>query len=107
MIDNKENTRKSKGRMIEISAGEFNRYFTSIAAETISIFPDIDKHVTDYMKPISPEIAINFVSAFYNEIRDIVENLKNNSRRDSYKMNINLIKAVRNLIIISLTDLIN
>nr|CAI5847473.1 unnamed protein product [Callosobruchus analis] len=61
-----------------------------------------------YLKDLQrPNTSFYFADVTFNELRDIVDNLKNKPSRDIYGFSVKLIKAIKHLTVIPLTKLIN
>ena len=94
-----------------LSPDTLNNYFTNIASDLIKNIPNVGREPLEYFNafeiPSPPMYRFQFCEVSYNEIRDIVNSLKNKNSRDKYGMNVKLIKSILNVILIPLTNLIN
>lgn len=54
-----------------------------------------------------PPVSFNFTEVTFNEVREIINSLKNKGGRDIFGLNVKWIKPVKNILIVSLTKLIN
>lgn len=93
----------------DISPETFNDYFSNIAKDLIKNIP-----VSNNSDPFSnfpymslPDTEFCFLSVSFNEIRDIINHMKNKCSKDIFGLNIKLIKCIKDLIIIPLARLIN
>ena len=69
--------------------------------------PTTNKHFSDYIDTIHPRISFSFKEVSYNEVRDVITELKNCKSKDSYGINTQIIKTLKNIIVFPLTNLIN
>ena len=92
----------------DISADEFNTYFSNIAKQLVSKIPKTDRNPTENLHSLN-QINLNFKfrEVSFSEIRNILDNLKNKNSRDIFGLSIKLIKSIKNLIIVPLTKLLN
>lgn len=90
-----------------LTANDFNTYFTDIALNIINKLPKINLHHNNYLIKIDSATNFKFREITYNEMRTIISNLKNSKSKDTYGINVKLIKSIKNLIIYPLTNLIN
>lgn len=90
-----------------INANSFNYFFTNIAEDVIKNLQTSDKHFTDYINGIDPLIGFEFKEVSYNEVRDIISDLKNSRSKDPYDINVQILKTLKNIIVYPLTNLIN
>nr|CAI5870104.1 unnamed protein product [Callosobruchus analis] len=88
---------------------DFNNYFSNIAIDITRNLPDVNVNPSDNLKflDVSQNIVFDFDHVTYNEVRDIIDSLKNKNSRDIYGFNIKLVKTIKNIILIPLTNLIN
>ena len=90
-----------------INAKSFNNFFTNIAEDAIKNLPTADKHFTDYINGNDLLIDFEFKEVSYNEVRDIISELKNITSKDPYDINVQIIKTLKNIIVYPPTNLIN
>lgn len=90
-----------------LNANSFNNFFINVAANIINNLPGTNKHFSDYIQAVDPNIQFKFKEVTYNEIRDIINEIKNCKSKDPYDINTRIIKTVKNLIVFPLTNLIN
>ena len=108
IINAQRGIQKIKTQNSGITADNFNEYFASIASNLVSEIPVSDANPVDNLNHIQrPPTSFDFAEVTFNEIRDIINNLKNKTSRDIFGINVNLIKSVKNVIIAPLTKLIN
>nr|CAI5825256.1 unnamed protein product [Callosobruchus analis] len=88
---------------------DFNNYFSNIAIDITRNLPDVNVNPSDNLKflDVPQNIVFDFDHVTYNEVRDIIDSLKNKNSRDIYGFNIKLVKTIKNIILIPLTNLIN
>ena len=90
-----------------LSPDDLNTYFTNIARELVL---KLDQNKTDSNKIVvkeRPNLSFIFTEISIIHMRDILTSLKNNTSRDIYSMNVNLLKAIRDPILLPLCRLIN
>ena len=90
-----------------IDPNKFNTYFSDIASDLVK---DIPKLNIDPSHRINcPTVTNKFVfkEVSFNQVRDIIDNMKNKSSRDIFGLSVKLIKSVKNIILLPLTKLIN
>lgn len=92
----------------DISPDRFNRFFTGIAHDLIREIPGSHMDPLEHLKNFSPPTGcFSFSEITFNDMREIINNLKNKSSQDVFGLSVNLIKIIKNLIIIPLTKLVN
>lgn len=109
VINNNRHQKEQNPKNLTITSNEFNEFFSNIAKNIVQNIPQSMNNPLDFLKKMSltPNTSFNFTEVSFNEVRDIVDNLKNKQSRDLYGFNIKIIKAIKNQIIIPLTKLIN
>lgn len=90
-----------------ISVNEFNNFFVHIADDIINKLQPTNIDPLKYMEFANTPEPFSFREVSYIEVRDIINSLKNNESRDIYGLNITLLKTIKDLILIPLTNLIN
>lgn len=89
-----------------ITPDEFNNFFSNIAHSVLANIPDSSMdplgYLPDFETPVFGSREVTF-----NEVRDVIGDLKNKTSRDIYGMNVKLIKTATNCILLPLTRLIN
>lgn len=89
-------------------AQDFNSYFVNIAVDLQKQIPIENINPIDNLQNLQTDgLEFSFKEVSYNDVRTVIDSLKNKTSRDIYNLNINLIKGVKNLLIIPLTRLIN
>ena len=76
----------------------------------VSHIPDSNIDPLSNFKNMSmhlPNENFVFSEITFNEMRDVIDNLKNKSSRDMFGLSVKLLKIIKNLIIIPLTKLTN
>ncbi|VEN37552.1 unnamed protein product, partial [Callosobruchus maculatus] len=107
-IINNYRGKKGENNKVSITPDDFNKYFSNVASTIIHTIPSPDRDPLDYLQDFSPpENYFNFEEVTYIEMRDIIDSLKNKHSRDIYGLNVNLIKSVKDCIILPLTKMIN
>lgn len=87
---------------------DFNNFFSHIAQNIVLGIPVSDNDPLEYLSGSTlPATSFSFSEVSFNEVRDVIDSLKNKHSRDIFGLNIKLIKTVKNCIIIPLTKLIN
>lgn len=93
-----------------IHANNFNDFFVNIAENIVKALPMTDKSPVEYIKTDIANCALSnfsFKEVSFNQIRSIVNNLKNSKSKDPYDITVKIIKTLLNIIIVPLTKLIN
>lgn len=90
-----------------LTSDDFNKYFSSIADTIVQSIPKSSIDPVENLNKISFEGAFSFSEVSFNEVRDIITQLKNKNSRDIFGLNVKIVKAVKNLILLPLTKLIN
>lgn len=92
-----------------ITAEQYNDFFVNISRNLLGSLPQsemIDPLII--MKEVArPNRDFTFKEVTYNNVRDIISNLKNKKGVDLYGFNVRIIKSIKNLIIVPFTKLIN
>ena len=104
IINNTRGLRRSSDQ-INISPNEFNIYFSTIAQNLIKKIPYTDHDPVASLDKCRHSFTFGEIT--YNEVRDIINDIKNKKSSDIYGMTVTLIKTVKNIIIPPLTKLIN
>lgn len=90
------------------TADEFNSYFSGIAE---SLLTELDAGAVDplsFMNSMQRGVhSFSFTKVSYNRVRDIISSLKNSFSKDAYGMTVELLKSIKDVIIVPLTKLIN
>lgn len=92
-----------------ISPDEFNVYFANIANDIINRLPSTDKNYKDFLGKETKKDNNKFCfrEVTYIEVNDIITNLKNTKSKDAYFFDMKILNAIRYIILIPLTNLIN
>lgn len=92
-----------------ISPDEFNVYFANIAKDIINKLPSTDKTYKDFLgkKTIKDKNKFCFREVTYIEVNDVITNLKKTKSKDAYFFDMKILNAIRYIILIPLTNLIN
>lgn len=92
----------------DIEPNEFNSYFNNIPHKILADIPDSPVSPSNYLHNSPPPISrFTLREVTPNEVRDIIDSLSNTTSRDIYGLQTEVIKCIKNLIIMPLTDLIN
>ena len=88
---------------------DFNHYFSNIAVNIINSIPEVNVDPSDNLESLNVphDIDFDFNQVTYNEVRDVIDSLKNKNSRDVFGFNIKILKTIKNIILIPLTNLIN
>lgn len=92
---------------VNINASDLNDFFVNIPENIINDLAKTNINPLDYMNKTNLVNEFTFREVTYNEVRDIINNLKNTKSKDPYNFTVKIIKSLINLIIIPLTKLIN
>nr|CAI5846074.1 unnamed protein product [Callosobruchus analis] len=91
-----------------VSPNDFNIYFSSIAQILVDSTSSDDLNpMLNLQNKMPPTSTFNFQQFSFNEVRDILNNIKNKSSCDIFGLSVKLLKVIKNLIVIPLTKLIN
>ena len=90
-----------------IEPNTFNNFFMNVAGDVIAGLPKLDIDPLHYIEQANITESFCFREVTYDEVRDILNSLKNSNSKDIYSLNTDLIKTVKNHIVIPLTKLIN
>ena len=90
-----------------LNAEKFNDYFVSAADNVLHSLPKSTNDFKNYLKQNEHIPTFSFRPLTYNEVRDIIANLKNSKSRDCFDITTKIIKTLKNLIVYPLTKLIN
>ena len=93
----------------DISPDEFNKYFASIARNLTNTMEASDMDPLENLNEVHSQesFSFSFGEITYNEVRDVINALKNKNSSDIYGLKVSLIKTIKNLIIVPLTKLMN
>ena len=91
----------------DLNARDLNNFFINIPEDIVTSLPKANKDALEYLEKHELENAFAFREITFNNIRSIIENLKNSNSKDPYRINVKIIKVLKNNIIIPLTKLIN
>lgn len=82
---------------------DFNKYFSEIALNLQKNFPH-----PNVINNIQHQFNVfNFSPVSYNNVRDVIINLKNSSTLDIYLLNAKILKSIVHIIVYPLTNLLN
>ena len=105
---------KSDSNNCKLTASEFNSYFSNMASRIIQNIPPSN---TDPVILMCKNVkCLNFIKLnthfYFSEVscvtvRDTINSLKNKKSRDIYGMNVEIIKSVKDVIVVPLTRLVN
>ena len=90
-----------------LTSDDFNNYFLSIAHQLVQGIPESGTDPLDNLRNVSVPNSFSFSEVSFNEVRDIINKLKNKDSRDIYGLNVKIIKSVKNLILVPITKLVN
>lgn len=110
-IVNEFRTVGRKRASTDITADQFNDYFSNIADTIVNSLPSSTNlgHGHFMENLVLPEVVpmFHFKELSYVEVRDEIFNLTNSNSRDIYGFNSRVLKCIGNLIYIPLTNLFN
>lgn len=89
-----------------ITPNEFNVFFSGIAHSVIQGIPDSDRDPLEYLEARDSPV-FGFREVTFNQVREIIDKLKNKPSCDIYGLNVKLLKTAKNCILLPLTKLIN
>lgn len=104
------NNLKNQNSEINIHPNELNEYFTNIADNIVGNLPSCQLKYNNYLNNVNSKIPIkkiNFAEVTYNEVSDIISNLKRINSSDPYNINMKILTTMKYIIIVPLTNLIN
>lgn len=91
-----------------LTANSLNDYFSGIAEELVSTLPSSSEDFNDYLQhPPRNEIQFSFNTVSYNVVREVIEDTKVTNSKDSFDLNMKIVKTLKNIIIYPLTKIIN
>ncbi|KAB0790029.1 hypothetical protein PPYR_15674, partial [Photinus pyralis] len=104
-----QNRKKSLSPKCPIEPNSLNIYFTSVAENIIHKLPNTNINPIKLMAGIDVPIAVSFSfkEVSYSDVRIIIDNMKTNKSKDCYGLSFEIIKTIKNYIIIPLTKIIN
>nr|CAI5865990.1 unnamed protein product [Callosobruchus analis] len=89
-----------------LKPSELNNYFINIPGKLIKDLGKTSKDPLNYVRRNTSSI-FTLKETTFNEVRSIIDGLKNTTSKDPYDMNVKIIKHIKNIIIIPFTKLIN
>lgn len=106
IINESRGSTKARETCSEITPDQFNDFFMNIAANLLQeVHYTVEDAPLDH--PPFPEQAFVFTEVTINEVRDVITKIRNKESRDIYGLNTKLVKAIKELIVLPLTRLIN
>ena len=81
-----------------ISVNQFNNFFVNIAENIVNALPKIDVNPIDFIKTNATNSALGnfkFKEVSFNQVRTIVNNLKNTKSKDPYDITVKIIKSIK------------
>ena len=106
IINNNRKSHQTHSAGASVTPDQFNDFFINIAQELIDQ-EQLSNHDVPYQARIEESTTFNFREATFNEVRDIIKNLKNKESKDCFGLSVKVVKVIRELIVIPLTKLIN
>lgn len=94
----------------EIDVEEMNKYFIDVAENITQNLPTANSVYTDYFsntESTETNYKFKFDEISINTVRNVINKMKNKNSKDHYNISINIIKNIKNLIIVHLTSLFN
>nr|CAI5825267.1 unnamed protein product [Callosobruchus analis] len=84
-----------------ISPNDFDIYFSSIAQILVDSTGSTDLNpMLNLVNKTPPTSKFNFQRVSFNEVRDILNNIKNKSSCDIFGLSVKLLKVIKNLIVV-------
>nr|CAI5818495.1 unnamed protein product [Callosobruchus analis] len=74
----------------------FNTYFSQVAVSLVKNLPDPNPEFINRAKFNTPDAQFSFSEVTFNQVRDIINQLKNKNSRDVFGMSVSLIKSIKN-----------
>lgn len=104
-----ENKAKNEPQICENSANEINNFFINVIDNLVRKLKDTDVNPLSFLTSSlpTPRKTFTFKQVTYIETRDAINSLKNSAARDAYGFNVPILKYVKDIIVIPLTNLIN
>ena len=94
------NVRETERR--EINASNFNEAFVNVPSNLKKSLPRPPGDPLDYLTgSCGPGFAFSEVT--FNQVRKVIDGMKNSVSKDPYDLDMRLLKAIKNLIIVPLT----
>lgn len=108
IINDQRGSSKNKINQGNISPENYNDYFINNAQNLLKDIKKTNLNPLANMANLNiPRLKFCLQEATYNEVREIINSLKNKHSKDIYGFSVDIIKCIKNLIIIPLTKLIN
>lgn len=106
IVNNNRANKQKQNPSMTIDPDAFNDFFSSVADVLVGngqcSTQDIPFRITHL-----PDEEFKFGDVGFNEVRDVILNLKNKDSRDKFGFSVRIIKMIRELILIPLTKIIN
>ncbi|CAH1967448.1 unnamed protein product [Acanthoscelides obtectus] len=90
----------------DLSSDDFNNFFGNIAGNIVNHIPDVHLDPVNNIDFLVPPPLFSFSEVTFNEVRDVIDNLKNKNSKDIFGFNLKIVKCIKNIILIPLTRLI-
>lgn len=107
VINNACGSRRTHVQTRNLSAQQFNTFFTNIAEEITSNLPPSAAHFTEYFRRGSLSRDFDFKPTSFIKVREKLCCLKNSASIDCFGINARIIKTLRELLVYPLTRLFN
>lgn len=107
---NANKSQKSEKVSNIISPDDFNNYFGNIAQNLINTLPPYKNNFEYYLNNSTSthsDEKFTFSQLSYNQILNIIDNLKQTKSNDAYDVNVKVLNCIKYIILIPLTKLIN
>lgn len=106
-IINKNRAVNRRQTNIDLDVDDLNNYFINVPDRVKLNIPLHCGNFADFLKENSDYPNFAFSNISFNDIRNIINNLKNKQSLDAFNMSVTILKTIKNIIIIPLTKLIN
>lgn len=106
IINEQRKVSSQKSETPNISPNKLNDFFINVALELQAQIGVSDVDPLSFIQGI-PENTFHFQDVTYNEVRDMINNTKGERSRDCFGFTAEIIKGIKELIIIPLTKLMN
>lgn len=91
-----------------LTPDDFNTFFSSIAENIGRNIPNSANNSISYLLSMTPPLVkFNFSEVSFNDVRSVINNLKNKKSADIFGLSTRLIKTIKNIIIVPVAKLIN
>lgn len=110
IINQNRGSNQNKNFSPAFNSDEFNKHFSTIAEKILNDMPKVNIDPKRYFSPQSQNLSLrdfSFAEVTYINVRDAIDSLKPKSCKDIYGLNTILLKKLKDIILIPITNLIN